>query len=407
MLTAARWFRNPYAVLDRHRAAGRFQFMLGLPGMGQVWVTGEPTQIGEIVRNPDLLGGRGTRALRPVIGEHSLLALEGAEHALHRRWLLPPFFHANPQRFASLQARVLEQALAALKPGQPVNLRLWAKQISLQVIVRCLFGELPAAEVEKWCLQIEHFMQSFRSPLLLFIKPLQQDLGERSPWGRFVRRRAELLEAIRQRWQAPLPGSILAELKASCPPQINEAAMLSEVISLLLFGHDTSAVGLAWWALWLWQHPDALQRAREEALAGQAGEYLRATVQESLRLTPPVVHLTRTARQATQVAGQPIAAGQHVFPCIYLAQRHPDAFPEPDTFRPERFLGSAPHFTEYFPFGLGHRLCIGMPFALEQMVQWATHLLREPDLAVIGQSLAPRRVMVLMAPACGPMLVRQ
>jgi cytochrome P450 len=125
-----------------------------------------------------------------------------------------------------------------------------------------------------------------------------------------------------------------------------------------------------------------------------------------MRLSPVVVHLTRHAVAATEVGGFAVARGERVLPCMYLAQRNPAVFEQPGRFLPRRFLSPAADWRyAFFPFGLGNRLCAGMPFALRQMVLLGAGMLGASKLELAGARLAePVRNMVLIVPSGGPLL---
>jgi unspecific monooxygenase len=148
------------------------------------------------------------------------------------------------------------------------------------------------------------------------------------------------------------------------------------MITMLLAGHDTTANELAWALLALDAHPEVRDRLVEDLDAlGPSPDpdalvrrpYLAATVNEVLRLHPVVPAVARKVVKPFRVAGYVLEPGMGVAPAIYLAHRRAESFPEPEAFRPERFLERDPSPFEYLPFGGGARRCIGMGFALHQM----------------------------------------
>ena len=195
-------------------------------------------------------------------------------------------------------------------------------------------------------------------------------------WGRFRRLRAALRGALGELLAAPPPETIAAAAAgrvASGEFAADEA--IDELVEILLFGHDTAAAALAWWAAYLFRDRARLGRAREEASAAGDAAFVDATIEEAMRLAPPVVHLTRVAAEDTRLDGFELKRGSHVFPCMYLAGRHPAHFERADEYRPERFLEAAPPESAHLPFGAGNRLCVGRPFAKVQMARVARGLL--------------------------------
>lgn len=410
LCTIKSWYQNPYALLDRHIGQGEFSFFLRIPVVGRALVAGEPEQIAAIAKNSDLVAGRGTQALRPVVGERSLIVLEGAAHEAQRRRLIPAFFRPDPalEAFTAERAR---RCLAQLPASQPFSMMALAEEISLAVIVRHLFGDLSPERERLAMALVRRFMGSFRSPLVLFLRFLQRDLGPRSPWGRFVANRAALADFIHEemhRPSAPEPGLVNEWLQEAAETRPADPDLVSEAIALLLFGHDSSAATLGWLFSHLCSHRESYAAVEAAVRAGADGEIaplLTAALQESMRLRPVVVHLTRHAVADTQVGGHVIRAGERVLPCTYLAHHHPDYFPDPYRYRPERFLVGADYRHGYFPFGLGNRLCVGMPLALRQMEIIAVALLRQRRFR-LADAEPPQAVrkMVIMAPAGGTRL---
>jgi cytochrome P450 len=187
------------------------------------------------------------------------------------------------------------------------------------------------------------------------------------------------------------------------------------MVTLLVAGHETTATALAWTLDLLTQHPSAMT-ALVGALDGLGPDptpariaalpYLDAVIRESLRLRPVVPMIGRTFRDSVRIDGYDLPAGQTVMGSIYLAQRRGDVFPEPDAFRPERFLGGLPTPFEWFPFGGGIRKCLGMAFALYEMKMVLATLLGE--VTVRAASRKPTGVVrrsITLAPAEGLPLV--
>jgi cytochrome P450 len=194
---------------------------------------------------------------------------------------------------------------------------------------------------------------------------------------------------------------------------IDDDEIRDALITMLLAGHDTTAVALAWILLELLERPELLAAVREERqrVVGDGPvraehlprlELLDAVIRESLRLRTVVPFVTRRVMTPFRAGGDDYPVGVHLCPCIHLVHRDPDLYPEPATFRPERFLERkfGPH--EWLPFGGGDRLCIGMAFAMTQMktvlaTVVAGVTLRRPEGAVTQRV----RRGVLIAPSDG------
>jgi len=177
---------------------------------------------------------------------------------------------------------------------------------------------------------------------------------------------AALLALIRERRARPAAGgAILDELIAArhedgSPPDDRE--LRDQLVTLLAAGHETTAGSLAWALERLARHPEVLARLRED----EPG-YADAVVKEVLRTRPVLTIAARKLVAPFAVAGWELPAGVHVAPCIYLAHRNPKVYPDPDAFKPERWLGVQPDPVSWLPFGGGIRRCIGAAFALYEM----------------------------------------
>lgn len=420
---ALSWLRSPYALLEAHLQRGELSFMLDLPVLGKSLITGDPAHIAQIVRDKNLIGGRGTQALRPVVGEQSLIVLEGAAHEAQRSALLPHFFTGDMAAHDAILHKWVRHRLAQLRRGQVFSGMKLVADITLNSIIEILFGALsPERQAQAVALTLA-WIHSFSHPAILFLKPLQINWGRHSAWGRFLRNRQGLHQFIQElidaggkdASQGGVLGQILAQrqqARQTGQAVASDAELISQMVTFLLFGHDTSAAQMGWFFYHLWRDPEALQQVQAEVLTTsnqpdpEQLPLLRSAIQESMRITPVVVHLTRHALAPTQIGHFAIAQGQKVLPCMYLAQRNPAQFEHPGRFMAARFLQTRPEWRyAYFPFGLGQRLCVGMPFALRQMVLIAAQLLLHTQLELVEpERVRPVRAMVLIVPSGGPLL---
>jgi cytochrome P450 len=139
-----------------------------------------------------------------------------------------------------------------------------------------------------------------------------------------------------------------------------------ELLTLLVAGHETTATALSWAVERLTRHPDKLARLAEE-VEGGASEYLEAVVTETLRLRPVISLVARHLREPVEIGGWQLPAGVTVAPSIYLVHRRADVYPDPEQFKPERFIDASPGTYTWIPFGGGIRRCIGGSFAHFEM----------------------------------------
>lgn len=419
-ISPLQWMRSPYGVLDGALASGYTTFTTRLPVMGSCLVTGDPKLIGEISRNPDLIGGRGTEALRPVVGEHSLIALEGERHRVHRGVLLPHFFSGNAETIDRVNRKWADALIPQIGRNEVFNASEFLARVTLHAIIELIFGDLPEQRHNEAFQLIDAWKSSFSQAAVLFLKILHVDLGHISPWGRFLANRSQVHAFILRQLQEvrrARDGSVFSRIAHAVPEHgapLSDDEIVSETVTFLLFGHDTTAASLGWVLTHLLGDASASERARAEvSTAGESAPpeafpFLRSVIEESMRLCPVVVHLTRHAIAATQVGSHVVPRDTRVLPCMYLAHRNPQVFERPNAFVADRFLANSSRYRHaYFPFGLGDRVCAGMPMALRQMVLLLASLIRHGRFELVEPAkIRPVRKLVIIVPSGGPLLRR-
>lgn len=366
MRNAVSWYRDPYGFLDRRIAKGDYDFRINLPGSNGAMFVGSPNLINEVVRNKSLVGGVGLRFVQPFTGPRALIVISGEDHQHRRRPIQNMFYQADHPWMIELTEKYFARVANKLEVGQEFAITDFYQQITLHAITDYVLGSNESEHDEVFEL-IHSWMQTIGSPAWIFLKPLQRNLGSLTPWGRFLRGREAVRKCIHDKIRnfSGDSRSVLANLIAARDDgdlHISTDDLVWQCIELLIFGHDTTACGTAWTTMHL------LDNSMMSASELESSEYREACIKEALRITPIVVHVTREAIEDTHVGGELIRKGQKVFPCAYLAHHHDAHFDRAETFDPNRFLaGNSPDRHAYFPFGVGSRICVGMPFAMGQM----------------------------------------
>jgi cytochrome P450 len=216
------------------------------------------------------------------------------------------------------------------------------------------------------------------SPLLLFSRQLQRSFFP--PWRRFLAAQAELTKLIERqvtsRRQSGAHGRDIFGLLLDARWDDGEPLSLSQIrdhlLTLLVAGHETTAISLAWAVHDVYRNPQVLRRLRDELdTLGQDPDlealatlpYLGAVCDESLRLRPIITDVQRTLVDPFEFGGHPLPAGVAAGVAIETIHSDPTIYPEPDQFRPERFLERRFSPFEFLPFGGGHRRCLGAAFS--------------------------------------------
>jgi cytochrome P450 family 135 len=247
--------------------------------------------------------------------------------------------------------------------------------ITLEVIVRAVFGirdEERVARMREALSDTLELTSDWRAMIALAV------LGpERIYRWRFFQREFDhvnelVLDEIARRRETPDLEerddilSLLLQARHEDGRPMSDTELRDELMTLLVAGHETTANALAWALERLVRHPDKLDRLTEEAAAGE-DEYADAVVKETLRLRPVLPIVVRRLQEPMEIGGHLLPAGAAVAPCIYLMHRRPDVYPEPERFRPERFLERPAGTYTWIPFGGGVRRCLGASFALFEM----------------------------------------
>ncbi len=366
------WMARPGAFLTRVHAR------YGDPATIRTYWTEEPMvlfsdpdSVREVFRlDPQIApAGQSWEFLRPFAGPHSILLLDGEEHIRERRLLQAPFHGERMRAFAPMVAELARRELSTWRG--PVNALERMRELTLEVIIRVVFGAREEQEAAQLRATIENALSGVRSlPRMLSMALVQKDLGPRSPWGRFraavERFDAELFQLLDRRRGSPERDSVLALLleqrDAHGDPPSNRQ-LRDQLVALLVGGHDSSAASLAWAFERLARNPPVQARLRAEGTA-----YLDATVKEVLRSRPALTIAPRLLLEPTRIADRAIPAGVQVAACLWLAMRREDLWTDAGAFRPERWLSAEqPNPMTWIPFGGGVRRCAGAPFAEMEM----------------------------------------
>jgi len=319
--------------------------------------------------------GEPRQIMEPVTGPASLLLLDGAHHLRMRKLMLPPFHGEAIAHYEDTIREIAEREVGLWRRGDTIRTRTVAQAITMEVIIRAVFGITDPERVDEMKAVLPGLTDI--SPILA-IEPMRVDLGPRSPWGRFVRRRARvdaiLYDEIERR-RSDANGqphrdvlALLLDARDEDGQPLTDRELRDELITLLLAGHETTATSIGWAFERLLRTPAALERLTEEVRAGESSEYLEAVVKETLRVRPVVSEVFRAVTEPTELGGRVYEPGTQLAASLLLVQYDPELYPpDPLAFRPERFLEGAPEAYTWIPFGGGVRRCIGAAFALLEM----------------------------------------
>ena len=401
---------EPYRWMSTRQRRYGDVFSSRFPMFGEVTYVAHPDGVRAVFgASPDThrAGEANSTVLGPVLGANSLLTLDGPEHLRQRKLLLPPFHGDRVRGYAELVAAIAEAEVSRWPLGVPFALRPAMQHITLEVILRAVFGVRGEERLERYRTELPKLGEV--SNVLLFFDWARRDLGLWSPWARFLRLRDTVDELIYEeialhRDDPDLDErddvlSLLLRARDEEGQPMTDVELRDELLTLLTAGHETTATGLSWAFERLVRNPAVLATTLDSL---DDDEYLDAVVKETLRLRPVIVDVGRRLTADWQLDGHDLAAGTLVLPAIAAIHRRPDLWDRPLLFRPERFIESQPVPYSWIPFGGGVRRCIGAAFALMEMRVVLRAVLEHVSLsAVRPQAERPRVRHVTAVPGRG------
>jgi unspecific monooxygenase len=350
----------------------------------------------------------GVRLLRPITGDGLLLS-EGDEWRLQRRTIAPALAPRVMPMLARHIAAGIADAMTGLQAAAagPVDLLAAMQRVTLEIAGQSMFSLEMAQHGDAMRAAMEDYAEHHAKPHLLDLLlpaaiPSPRDFGRR----RFSRDWMALMERIMAaRLRAPpaeTPRDLFDLLLAARDPETGEGfsreQLRDQLATLLLAGHQTTAVTLFWALMLLAQAPGEQARVAAETAgrsfaaedaAATLGDLpqTRAVISEALRLYPPAFAIAREAIAADTAAGVDIPPGAMVMVAPWVLHRHRRRWRDPDAFDPSRFLPDAPppvRFS-YLPFGSGPRVCVGAQFALAEATLLLGALMQTFRVELIGR----------------------
>lgn len=403
------------------------------PGtMAPLVLTSDRDAIERLFTGDPLTRHHGNDAVRPLIGERSVMLLAPPKHLARRKLLLPPFHGERVRGYADLMQRLIDEQVAGWRPGDTVDVLPLAQDVTIEVILQAVLGVHDAPMRTR-------FRQLIDDLLCYPLGPVRRRIGTRPASPRMPPRRLREIAAFAGGLPSPAVMTYFPELKTRSPlnvltlgwwrlrdqlfalfdeqitatradPRLAErddilamlvqardedgaglstADLQDDLITLIGAGHETTAAAIAWGAVLLAHHEDVRERACAAARDGDE-RYLAAVVKEILRIAPPI------PVAAGRVLEEPFPIGPHVVPAgtmilidAWGLHHDPDLYPDPDRFAPERFLDGAPDRYAWLPFGGGAHRCIGSALAELEIRIALTTMLRTAELLPTEDAVPP------------------
>ena len=405
------WWARPVPFLERCRDKYGKRFTVKLAGTPPMVNISEPDQIKEaFMAPPDVLHpGEGAVVLEPVVGKYSLILLDEDPHLEQRKLMLPAFHGERMKRLTGLMTEIAEREVESWPRDQPVQLHPRMQELTLEIILRAVFGLEAGERLEAIRTRIVKILEFGMTPASLV-----PALRRGPQWREFVRVRDEVDELIfgliDERRAAGEDGddvlAMLLTARHEDETPMTPQELRDELMTMLVAGHETTASQLAWTFERLVRTPDVLATLTRAVDAGD-DDYVDATVTEALRRRPvlPIAE-PRLVKKPVEIGGWRYEPGCALALNAYLLHHDADVYDEPYAFRPERFLDESPGTYTWIPFGGGRRRCIGASFAQLEMRLVLRAVIERYELRATEKAAeATRRRAITYTPSRGATVV--
>ena len=351
-------------------------------------VFNRPEHVKEIFAgDPEVFhAGKGNAILGPVMGEHSLLLVDSAQHKRARRLLMPAFNGHALRGYEDMVTGLAKTEVGHWREGEPFASLERMNALTLEVILQVVFGVTDEARLGELRPLVN---KTVNIPPLVFLGWGFPKLQKYGPWRRTIENQVELDRVIfgviadrRAATDLDERTDVLSRLllvRDENGEGLTDEELRDQLVTLLLAGHETTATALAWTLHELGKDAAQERKARDAASAGNT-EYLEAVLKESMRLHPVIPMVVRHLMAPATIGGIDLPRGANVAASIILAHESEESHPDHTRFRPERFLEGEVAINTWIPFGGGVRRCIGAGFSLMEGVAVLREVLSTYDV---------------------------
>lgn len=378
-----------------------------LAGFPPAVVTCDRNAIRRLLTGDPLTRRHGNDLMRPFFGERSLLLLEPGDHLARRRLELPPFHGESVRAYTDRIRQLAAVEIESWKSGTVVNTHARARAVTLSLILELVLG-VRAASLRA---QLGEIFEWFNSPLGNLSLFLPAWFTDRTRWNVLTKSAYARLDRLHYLLSEHIAGTradpgleerrdVLALLIRARDDgaSLSDADLRDELLTLVTAGHETTATAIAWACDLLAHNPGVVERLR----ADRDGSYLKATAKEVLRArTVAYVSAARVPLEPFPIEDWELGPDVAILVDAQGLHGDPEQYPEPEAFRPERFLEHPPDAYAYLPFGGGAHRCLGAALAMLELELFIEALAQRVDLAPDGPPARPVRRSVTLAPENG------
>jgi cytochrome P450 len=408
LLNTAAWQLRTTAFMDNQHERYGDLWTLKLVGGTTFVMVSDPKLIEEVLStDPEVLHAE-ARLATQLVGETSVLVTQGREHD-DKRDLIEPFFtRETVNGYRPQIARICERELGRWPLNESMRLLPRLRKITLSVMMSCVLGEREGPRHDTLHARMENLLGA--SPWRM-VKHQVRYMRGKGPDKNFLEMRGAvdelLFEEIEDARKDPALAersdilAMLIQAKHKDGSPLSDREIRDQTMTLLMQGYTSTANGLAWALERVMRHPDVLERLLGEAET-DSEDYLNAVVMETLRLRPALPFVMRRVNTPYRLSDYDLEPGTMVACNLYLLQRRADLYPDPDAFRPERFVEQKPAPYTWIAFGGGTvRNCVGASLAMTEMKVVLRTLLQRGRFEAVGSDEEIRRLGVGFTPSRG------
>jgi cytochrome P450 len=412
MPSMLRYLVDPYGVFRALAKKYGDPFLLPIPGTPGSVVTCSAEGVRAVISaDRSQFTPLISEATYQLFGRASIFVQHGDDHHQARKLMTPPFHSRRLGDYGMLMESIVERHMATWKPGDVVPMHVVAHRMTLDIILRVLFGIEPNDDrSRRFHAALDDGLEEL-GPLILHLNFLRKQFFGFGPWARAMRLVGEMRAALTAEIElhrathdpsAPERDVLDGFLRARYEDgrAMTDLEIRDRLSDLIIGGHETTAVAIAWGFYELCRSPESLERLSADLEAGWTGPapeqlaavpYLEAVCNETLRLHPSVVFLSRRLARPLVMQGYELGPGMAVSMALPVVHTDERVFPDPLRFMPERFLGRTFDPAEFLPFGGGHKRCMGPAFGLYELKVTIGTVVRAFDFVAKRDRVSPCR----------------
>jgi cytochrome P450 len=423
----ARLSQNPHGYLSELRRLYGDVFGLRLPGQRELAVVADPEGVKALTTAGYEELSRNADGIRFILGDHAVIFQQDSPHKETRKLMVPPFMGERMRAYGTDMRELADAVISRFGDGEHRILHKDMQEVTLSVILRCVFGITDAQRMHELGKLIVEYLDRMLTPwfygatLVLSgrrVRDLLRLLGRRmrtpgrtlSRWPlQSVADRVGAIDALlfdeiarcrrlsdEERAQRHDILSLLVAARYDDGTGLSDEALRDHLMTLLIGGHETTATSLCWALYCALSNPGTIEKMRAEVRSVMGDDfdpaqvkqlaYVGAVVNESMRLYPIAWGIPRQLKQEMRIGGRILPAGQLVSASIFHTQRDPRVWDAPEQFRPERFIGNKASVYTFFPFGAGVWRCLGAQFAEYEMRVVLARIVQSIDLELNSEA---------------------